>query len=146
MIAWVRILLLVVIAAFGAADATAQTETLRDFARRVDLRNVDGFVAAVTSLRTSGQLPRNFLTKSQAQSRGWGPGADLCRSTPGGAIGGDRFNNREGLLPAAAKRRWTEADLDYDCGQRGAKRLVWSSDGLYFVTVDHYRTFVPVPK
>jgi guanyl-specific ribonuclease Sa len=54
--------------------------------------------------------------------------------------------NREGRLPAAAGRRWTEADLDYGCGRRNAKRLVFSSDRLIFVTVDHYETFREVPR
>jgi len=39
-------------------------------------------------------------------------------------------------LPAKPGRRWTEADLDYACGKRGRKRLVFSDDGLRYVTVD----------
>jgi guanyl-specific ribonuclease Sa len=45
-----------------------------------------------------------------------------------------------------AGRHWQEADLDYACGRRGAKRLVFSSDGLIYVTLDHYQTFRQVPK
>ena len=42
----------------------------------------------------------------------------------------------------AAGRSYTECDIDTD-GQssRGAKRLVFSNDGLYFYTEDHYETF-----
>lgn len=60
----------------------------------------------------------------------------------GAAIGGDRFGNREGLLPAQAQREYTECDLNTN-GQstRGAKRLVFSNDGLYFYTDNHYGSF-----
>jgi guanyl-specific ribonuclease Sa len=70
----------------------------------------------------------------------------LCRAAPDKAIGGDRFGNREGRLPTARGRVWYEADLDFNCGKRGAKRLLWSSDGLIYVTTDHYQTFREVPK
>jgi hypothetical protein len=118
---------------------------LRDFAVRVGLKDTVGFSETVTELRTAGRLPARYVTKDAAERLGWKPGADLCRAAPGKAIGGDSFGNRERRLPEAAGRRWREADLDYACGSRGAKRLVWSTDGLIFVTLDHYATFVAVP-
>jgi hypothetical protein len=121
-------------------------EAVRDFARRMALSDVDGFVMTVTSLREDKRLPpERYLTKQAAEQRGWRPGRDLCRIAPGRMIGGDVFGNREGRLPRARNRTWREADLDYGCGGRNARRLVWSSDGLIFVTVDHYETFRPVP-
>ena len=36
------------------------------------------------------------------------------------------------------------ADLDYYGGKRGTKRLLYSNDGLLFVSYDHYHTFVEV--
>ncbi|MCH5717378.1 ribonuclease domain-containing protein [Niabella hibiscisoli] len=60
---------------------------------------------------------------------------------PGRAIGGDVFSNREGGLPSAEKRKWFEADLNYKCGRRNADRLLYSNDGLVYVTYDHYKTF-----
>ncbi|MBV8535208.1 MAG: ribonuclease, partial [Alphaproteobacteria bacterium] len=92
-----------------------------------------------------GHLPSNYVTKRRAERLGWHAGADLCRVAPGDAIGGDRFQDHAHQLPEAAGRRWREADLDEHCGRRGTHRLIWSNDGLYFVTVDHYRSFVPVP-
>ena len=88
-----------------------------------------------------GHLPSNYITKKQAQALGW-QGGSLEPYAPGCSIGGDRFGNREGLLPKAAGRSYTECDIDTD-GQssRGAKRLVFSNDGLYFYTEDHYETF-----
>ena len=124
----------------------ADVAQLRAFARERGLADADGFVATIQAIDGVGKLPPRYLTKAEAERRGWQPGQDLCRSVPGGAIGGDRFGNREGRLPAKPGRRWTEADLDYACGKRGAKRLVFSDDGLRYVTVDHYATFHAVPK
>lgn len=89
------------------------------------------------------QLPGKFVTKRQAQQAGWRPGMDLW-NVPAlrfKSIGGDHFGNREGRLP---RGDWREADLDYQGGHRGAKRLLFSRDGIRRVTVDHYNTFVEV--
>jgi len=98
------------------------------------------------ALNESGnaQLPGKFVTKRQAQQTGWRPGRDLW-NVPAlrfKSIGGDHFGNREGRLP---RGDWREADLDYQGGRRGAKRLLFSRDGLRHVTVDHYQTFFEVP-
>lgn len=105
-------------------------------------------VSVLASLNASRdrKLPPKFVTKRQAQKRGWRPGRDLW-SVPdlqGRSIGGDRFNNREGKLPIGG-RSWREADLDFRGGKRGGKRLVFSDDGRRMVTVDHYSTFTEVP-
>jgi guanyl-specific ribonuclease Sa len=55
------------------------------------------------------------------------------------------MRNFGGKLPDAPGRSYYEADLDSDCRSRGPKRLVFSSDGLIFVTTDHYTSFSPVP-
>ena len=92
----------------------------------------------------NAQLPGKFVTKRQAQQTGWRPGRDLW-NVPAlrfKSIGGDHFGNREGRLP---RGDWREADLDYRGGHRGAKRLLFSRDGLRRVTVDHYQTFIEVP-
>ena len=60
---------------------------------------------------------------------------------PGKSIGGSRFYNDDGALPDASGRDWTECDIDYEGGFRGAKRIVFSNDGLIFYTDDHYKTF-----
>jgi len=129
----------------GPAIAADSSADLRQFAQRVGLTDLDGFVAAVEVLRTSGRLPPSYVTKRRAERLGWHPGGDLCRVAAGDEIGGDRFLDRAHQLPEAAGRRWREADLDEHCGRRGGHRLLWSNDGLYFVTVDHYRNFVAVP-
>jgi len=96
-------------------------------------------------LRTYGRLPQNFITKSEANKLGW-EGGDLWRYAPGKSIGGDVFGNREGLLPKKNGRTWYECDIDYAGGSRGAKRIVYSDDGLIYYTDDHYETFTELKR
>jgi ribonuclease T1 len=126
--------------------AGARADALTDFARQVGLQDVAGFVETIRSLDRDRKLPARYATKDEAQRLGWSPGKDLWAVAPGRSIGGDRFGNRERLLPMTSGRRFFEADLDYRGGRRGAKRLVWSSDGLRWVTTDHYRSFHEVPR
>jgi hypothetical protein len=93
-------------------------------------------------LHMFGTLPSNFLSKSQAERLGWVPSkGNLWDVAPGAAIGGDRFGNREGLLPDKSGRGYFECDVNYEGGFRGPERLVYSSDGLVFYTADHYESF-----
>ena len=87
-----------------------------------------------------GHLPSNFVTKDEAEAAGWTGGA-VGKKLPGKSIGGDRFYNREGLLPSAKGRVWTECDVGDSSKSRGAERLVFSNDGLIYYTDDHYDSF-----
>lgn len=92
-------------------------------------------------LHLYGHLPSNYITKSEAEALGW-PGGDLTPYAPGKCIGGGRFGNYEGALPAAKGRSYRECDIDtLGKKSRGAKRLVYSNDGLIYYTADHYETF-----
>lgn len=92
-------------------------------------------------LHTYGHLPHNFITKKEAQALGWS-GGSLEPYAPGMCIGGSRFGNYEGLLPEAEGRSYTECDIDtMGAGSRGAKRIVFSNDGLIYYTDDHYESF-----
>ena len=92
-------------------------------------------------LHTYGTLPQNFVTKDEAEEAGWS-GGSVERYLPGCAIGGDRFGNREGLLPDAPGRKWTECDINtLGASGRGAERIVFSNDGLIYYTPDHYESF-----
>jgi hypothetical protein len=130
----------------AVAPALAQTVTappqLAEFASRQGLHQVAPFVDTVSELRASGHLPERYVTKEYARAHGW-RGGGLCNVWPGHVIGGDPFGNFGGQLPAG--HRYFEADLDSTCRKRGPSRLIYSSDGLIFVTTDHYRSFVPVP-
>lgn len=92
-------------------------------------------------IHTYGCLPENFITKSEARDLGW-EGGSLEPYAPGMCIGGDRFGNYEGLLPEADGRRYTECDIGtLGADSRGAKRIVFSNDGLIYYTDDHYESF-----
>lgn len=96
----------------------------------------------VSYVQQHQKLPEFYITKMDARTNGWQPRlANLCEVIPGKAIGGDKFLNRERLLPIAPSRQWYEADLNYRCGQRGADRLLYSTDGMIYVTNDHYKSF-----
>ena len=92
-------------------------------------------------IHTYGRLPGNFITKKEAQALGW-PGGSLEPYAPGKCIGGSRFGNYEGLLPEKDGRTYTECDIDtLGAESRGAKRIVFSNDGLIYYTGDHYDSF-----
>lgn len=92
-------------------------------------------------LYTYDHLPDNYITKDEARELGWS-GGSVEQVAPGYAIGGDRFGNREGLLPEAEGRLYYECDIDtLGKSSRGAKRVVWSDDGLIYYTGDHYESF-----
>ena len=92
-------------------------------------------------IHTYGRLPDNYMSKKEAEKLGW-EGGSLERYAPGMCIGGSRFGNYEGLLPEAKGRSYTECDIDtLGASSRGAKRIVFSNDGLIFYTDDHYESF-----
>ena len=92
-------------------------------------------------LHIYGHLPDNFISKTKARKLGWS-GGSLEPYAPGKCIGGGEYLNLEGLLPEAPGRVYHECDIDTLGKQsRGAKRIVWSSDGLIYYTDDHYESF-----
>ncbi len=92
-------------------------------------------------LETYGRLPDNFITKKEAKALGW-EGGSLESYAPGKCIGGDKFGNYEGILPEEDGRTYRECDIDtLGKKSRGAKRIVYSDDGLIYYTEDHYETF-----
>ncbi|MEA4929568.1 MAG: ribonuclease domain-containing protein [Candidatus Limiplasma sp.] len=98
-------------------------------------------------LHQYGTLPPNYLTRDQAKALGWSSRKDnLGQVAPGSAIGGDRFENREGLLPAAKGRTWNECDVNTNDGHRSDERLVYSNDGLIYYTPDNHRSFEQLYK
>lgn len=93
-------------------------------------------------IHTYGHLPDNYITKREAENLGWNSKeGNLWQVAPGMSIGGSRFGNYEGALPDKEGRQYYECDIDYDGGYRGAKRIIYSDDGLIFYTEDHYKTF-----
>ena len=88
------------------------------------------------------KLPPNYISKQEAEKRGWDSSqGNLWAVADHMSIGGDRFGNREGLLPTACGRQYYECDINYNGGYRGAERIIYSNDGLIFYTNDHYKSF-----
>ncbi|MFG1172557.1 ribonuclease domain-containing protein [Erwiniaceae bacterium CAU 1747] len=116
-----------------------------DAAQNDDISELTQQNRVANYLRQHQRLPDYYIRKSEARRQGWDPSrGNLCHVLPGKAIGGDRFSNREGGLPDKAGRKWFEADVNYQCGRRGSDRMLWSSDGMIYVTRDHYRHFQQV--
>jgi hypothetical protein len=59
-------------------------------------------------------------------------------------IFGGIYENRNRHLPFVPGRIWYEADINYIGGLRGLERILFSNDGLIFVTYDHYLTFYEI--
>ncbi len=92
-------------------------------------------------IHTYGHLPHNYVTKQTAKKAGW-KGGSVDPYFEGFIIGGDVFGNREGLLPKKKGRTYYECDIDtFGKDDRGAKRIVYSDDGLIYYTDDHYESF-----
>lgn len=93
-------------------------------------------------IHTYEKLPENFITKRQAGELGWKSSeGNLWDVTDKMSIGGDKFGNREKLLPVKQGRQYYECDINYEGKYRGAERLVFSEDGLIYYTSDHYNSF-----
>lgn len=76
-----------------------------------------------------GKLPKNYYPKSE-----------FNKDDEYQCCGGDRFYNKEGLLPNG--ETYYECDIDtYGITSRGAKRLVWTKSGIVYYTGDHYESF-----
>ncbi|MCQ2109648.1 MAG: hypothetical protein MJZ05_12915 [Fibrobacter sp.] len=92
------------------------------------------------------KLPSNYINKSKGQAlyeEKTGNTFSKWNFNPwktlGVMIGGDNFDNREGLLPSGS---YHEADVDYgNATSRGTKRLVYQSGCVIYYTADHYETF-----
>ncbi len=106
---------------------------------------IDGLNGADFHIAHYGILPENYITKSEARLKGWKRYKGNLRDvTLNGAIGGDIYYNDDRRLPEAAGRMWYEADINYTGGIRNGHRILYSNDGLIFVTYDHYGTFYEI--
>lgn len=138
-----------------AEESVAETEKLTEASIAVQETETQSDVVEVTEdgqytskdevaayIHQFGKLPSNYISKSKARKLGWDSSeGNLGEALPGMSIGGGVFKNHEGMLPEAPGREYRECDIDYDGGKRGAKRIVYSNDGLIFYTGDHYETF-----
>lgn len=106
-----------------------------------------GYLGADAQLLYHNELPNYYIKKKQARQYGWLDWkGNLNEVLPNKMIGGDIYKNREGKLPSAPGREWHEADLNYEKGFRNRQRILYSNDGLIFVTYDHYQTFYEITQ
>lgn len=94
----------------------------------------------IAFVKAHQKLPAYYITKSEAKNQGWiASKGNLCDVLPGKAIGGDKFSNREKQLPKG--EQYYEADINYNCGNRGADRIVFTKNGKVWLTKNHYKSF-----
>jgi len=105
---------------------------------------IDGFMGTDWMVKYTGKLPNHYITTDNASNLGWKRGKSPSHFIPGKIIGGDVYRNKDGHLPNAPDRIWYEADINYIDGRRNSQRILWSDDGLVFVTYDHYMTFYEI--
>ncbi|MCI8423207.1 MAG: phage head morphogenesis protein [Lawsonibacter sp.] len=91
-----------------------------------------------------GQLPDYYISEDELRSLGWKNGKPPKRYAPGKMLFGGIYDNDDGHLPSVAGRIWYEADINYYEGRRNRHRILFSNDGLVFVTYDRYMTFYEV--
>ncbi len=92
-----------------------------------------------------GELPDYYITKAYAEDNKWSNIlGNLNEVLPGKMIGGGIYKNIDGKLPHKSGRIWYEADINYHGGYRNEQRILYSNDGLIFVSRDHYKTFYEI--
>ena len=103
-----------------------------------------GFQSPDVYLKAYGKLPDYYISREDLYALGYKWGEPPRECAPGMMIYGGVYENKDGHLPSALGRIWYEADINYHEGQRNRHRIVWSNDGLIFVTYDHYHTFYEI--
>ncbi len=105
---------------------------------------INGYNGADKVLKLKKVLPDYYISKEKAIDKGWRPGKWPSNFVKGKTITGGVYKNRNGHLPQKSGRIWYEADINYKAGKRNTQRILWSNDGLMFVTCDHYKTFYEI--
>lgn len=104
-----------------------------------------GMEGADSYLFYSGRLPDYYVSFEAAEDAGWrSKKGNLNKVLPGTMIGGAVYKNKDGKLPQSPGRVWYEADINYDGGYRNRQRILYSNDGLIFISYDHYQTFYEI--
>lgn len=104
----------------------------------------DGQNGADYWMKHFADLPEYYITEGELVALGWKWGKSPAKFAPGKMVTMGSYQNRNGHLPQIPGRIWYEADINYYNGRRNGHRLLWSNDGLLFVTYDHYETFLEI--
>ncbi len=106
---------------------------------------INGKSGADWFLKRLGRLPPYYLAEDEADALGYeSKKGNLHDVAPEKMLDKGVYMNRNGHLPEEYGRVWYEADINYVDGYRGTCRVLYSNDGLVFVTYDHYETFVEI--
>lgn len=90
-------------------------------------------------------MPEYYISYDKAESLGYRNFlGNLKAIAPDCMITKGEYKNRNGHLPSKNGRIWYEADINYKSGFRNSQRVIYSNDGLVFVTYDHYQTFFEI--
>ncbi len=99
---------------------------------------INGVGGTDWTLKYNGKLPNYYIDSYEASLVGWKHGKWPSNFVPGKTISTGIYKNFDNHLPSVPGRIWYEADINYKTGKRNSQRVLWSNDGLIFVTYDHY--------
>lgn len=104
----------------------------------------DGQNGADYWMKYIADLPDYYITRDELLSLGWEKGKSPAKFAPGKMVTMGIYRNDDNRLPQISGRVWYEAGINYYSGRRNGHRLLWSNDGLRFVTYNHYETFLEI--
>ena len=104
----------------------------------------DGQNGADYWMKYIADLPDYYITRDELLSLGWEKGKSPAKFAPGKMVTMGMYRNDDNRLPQISGRVWYEAGINYYSGRRNGHRLLWSNDGLLFVTYNHYETFLEI--
>ena len=104
----------------------------------------DGINGADWWLKNHGKLPDYYISWDDLNALDYKRGKPPRKYALGMMIYGGVYRNDDGQLPNDPGRIWYKADIKYYEGHRNDHRIVWSNDGLLFVTYDHYHTYYEI--
>ncbi len=111
---------------------------------QADTATVSGDNGADYAVKQTGHLPERYICKKDALKKGWVQREGNLWSIIPGAFIYEKHQDLEKKLPESPNRTWYEADINYHGGYRNKQRLLFSNDGLIFVTYDHYHTYFQI--
>lgn len=105
---------------------------------------INGINGADWMLMFKKSLPDYYVSQKELELLGWRRGDKVSKFTTEKMLFGGIYKNINQHLPHVEGRVWYEADINYKFGKRNSQRILWSNDGLIFVTYDHYQTFYEI--
>ncbi|MBQ2676861.1 MAG: minor capsid protein [Clostridia bacterium] len=110
----------------------------------VGTATINGIDGADWWIKFTGKLPDYYVSQKELENLGWRRGNKVSKFIEKKMLFGGVYKNKNNHLPETKNRIWYEADINYTQGKRNSQRILWSNDGLIFVTYDHYQTFYEI--